>query len=502
MPRPRVNIRHYDRVIEAGKPWLLVIEDPNNRTVITIEKTADDSLHVEIDTPEGADRSGVRRPLEVRGAAPAPPSPPPPPPPPPDTSPGAICSRIWLEELERPIDPAGLADCVVQLRAGKSPDAIREGVRQSPEYAELQERKKSRVAGRVRAERRLLFNDAGIFRGRFVSGFTLTTMDRGAAREYIEWAARTGFNGVRVLCGNLTWAGQTAAAAAEGLPWVLDTLAANGLYCEVTALTDTAASNFDLRAHVDTIARICAERENAIVEIANEPYHPTQREDVHEYDFLGRLGRDLVEPRGLLWSVGAPPDDEPQAKELPLAGRYLHIHLNRGRDEWNMVRRVRELEAASHNYGRHVWNGEPIGWADTNQPGRRSANPDIAFTMGLLSRGFEVSVTSHAEHALTAVLPSPHQQHMHDRLVAGFAAIPTDAPLAFKNARWSDSPVEEAAFERTVVRVYSFMDSTDHGYTFAFGMSGDPGIQWRNGFRDTARLVDTPTMRLMEVSKR
>src|SRR5918999_129135 len=113
MPPPRVNIRHYDPVIEAGKPWSLIVEDP-----------ADDSLHVRIENPAGADRSGVRRPLEVRGGAAAPPAPPPPAPPPPDTSPEAICSRIWLEELERPMDPAGLADCLAQLRAGRSADAI------------------------------------------------------------------------------------------------------------------------------------------------------------------------------------------------------------------------------------------------------------------------------------------------------------------------------------------------------------------------------------------
>jgi hypothetical protein len=495
MPPPRVNIRHYDPVIEKGKPWSLVVEDPNSNTIITVEKTADDSLHVAIENPAGADRSGLRRPLDVRGE--------PAPLPPPDTSPEAICSRIWIEELERPIDPGGLADCVAQLRAGKSPDQIREGVRQSPEYKELQERKKSRVAGRLRAgERRLLYNNSGIFRGRFVSAFTLATLDRGAAREFIEWAARTGFNGVRVLCGDLTWAGQTAAAAADGLPFVLDTLAANGLYCEATAVTDSAAGKFDVRAHVDAIAQICAERENAIVEIANEPYHPTQRDEVHDYEHLARLGRELVEPRGLLWAIGAPPDDEPDPQRLPLAGSYLHVHLNRGRDEWNMVRRVRELEGVSVNYGRHVWNAEPIGWADANEAGRRTANPDIAFAMGVLSRGFEVSVTSHAEHAVTATLPSPHQQHMHDQLVAGFAAIPTAVPLIYKNAGWHDSPVAEAAFERTVLRVYSFMDSAEHGYTFAFGLSGDPQIRWRDGFRETGRIVDTPTMRLMEVTRR
>jgi hypothetical protein len=497
MERPKVAIKRYDRTIEAGKQWTAIIEDTNNGVVITVEKTAADSFHVTIENPAGADRSGLTRPLDVKAQSPLPS---------PAEAPEAICARIWLEELERPIDAGGLADCVAQIRGGRSADAIREGVRQSPEYKELQERKKasqSKVSGRLRAgEHRLLNNDAGVFRGLFVSGFTLTTMHRDPAREFIQWAARTGFNGVRVLCGNLTWAGQTADAAAAGLPDVLETLAEHGLYCEVTAVSDSAAGGFDTRAHVDRIASICAEHQNAIVEIANEPYHPTQRAEVHDYAYLGRLGRDLVDPRGLLWAVGAPPDDEPGAREFPLAGGYLHVHLNRGRDEWNMVRRVRELENASTSYNRHVWNGEPIGWHDTSQPGRRNANPDIAFAMGALSRGFEVSVTSHAEHGLRAELPTPHQQHMHERLIAGFRAIPTTARLLFKNARWVDSPVAEAAFERAVVRVYSFLDSADHGYTFAFGMTGDPQIQWKNGFREAARLVDTPTMRLLEISAR
>lgn len=357
--------------------------------------------------------------------------------------------------------------------------------------------KSLQVRGRL-----LVDSDGAIFRPRFVGGFALPSKpDR--VEHYLDWARATGFNGVRVMAGALTWAGQTPETARMNLPKILRDAMARGLYVEVTALTDSG-TGYDVEEHVARVADICAGQPHVLVEVANEPYHATQAARVHDFSFLEHLGRTYLDPHGLIWAAGAPESDEP---EEPLPGGYITLHLDRGRDPWNMVRRVREMEVAQQRYKRFVMNGEPIGFADTDQPGRRVADPQIAFTMGVLSRAFEVGVVSHADHCLQADLPSPQQQLCHDALVAGFTCLPTGAELVYKNAGWGDSPIKGANFSRddghvgTIVRAYSFMDSASHGFTVLLGLSGDPQVEWQNGFESRRTLEDRGGVRVLDVAK-
>lgn len=359
------------------------------------------------------------------------------------------------------------------------------------------------VRGRV-----LVDSDGAIFRPRFVGGFALPSKpDR--VEHYLDWARAAGFNGVRVMAGALTWAGQTPETARMNLPKILRDAMARGLYVEVTALTDSG-TGYDVEEHVARIADICAGQPHALVEVANEPYHPTQASRVHDFGFLDELGQRYLEPHGLVWACGAPEFDEPRppGEVTPaIGGRYLTAHLDRGREPWNMVRRVRELFALVEHFKKFVMNNEPIGFADTEQPGRRTADPQIAFAMGVLSRAFEVGVVSHADHCLQADMPSPQQQLCHDALVAGATCLPTQAELVYKNAGWHDSPVKGANFSRddghvgTVVRAYSFMDSDSHGFTVLLGLTGDPGVEWQNGFEPRRTLDDRGGVRVLDVSR-
>lgn len=66
MRAPKVDIRSYDPVIRSGEPWRLVFKDGNGNTT-TVEKRANDSVHVRIVNPEGADESARPRPVKVVG---------------------------------------------------------------------------------------------------------------------------------------------------------------------------------------------------------------------------------------------------------------------------------------------------------------------------------------------------------------------------------------------------------------------------------------------------
>jgi hypothetical protein len=356
------------------------------------------------------------------------------------------------------------------------------------------------IVGRLTVNGRFLNDGAGIYRPVYVSGFTLVSRygrDPASAQAFIEWAARLGFGGVRVMAGALTWANQTPPEVLAWLMPCLQTLRDRGLRVHLSVLTDSGIG-YDVERHVDQVTAIAARFDHVTIEIANEPWHPTQSSRVHDQAFLEALGRHYCDPRGLTWAAGAPETDEPPRDP---GGRYLTLHLDRGRDPFNMVRRVRELANASETFRKFVWNDEPIGWAEAAEPGRRVNDPTIAFAMGLLSRAFEVGVTSHATHGITANLPGPVQYACHTALIAGTRAIPTSAPLAFKNAGWGDSPIKGAAFDRTIVRAYSFMDASNHGYTALIGLRGDPALEFQHGFRERGTIADRGPVKLIEVSQ-
>lgn len=67
MNAPKVDIKSYDPVIAPGQPWRLVVEDSGNGEVITVEKRANDSLHVGIRNAKGEDVSGRVRLVKVGG---------------------------------------------------------------------------------------------------------------------------------------------------------------------------------------------------------------------------------------------------------------------------------------------------------------------------------------------------------------------------------------------------------------------------------------------------
>ena len=57
----------------------------------------------------------------------------------------------------------------------------------------------------------------------------------------------------------------------------------------MVALADTNSYRIDLAAHVRALGATCGVHGNCAIEIANEPYHPTQTARVHDRTFLRRL---------------------------------------------------------------------------------------------------------------------------------------------------------------------------------------------------------------------
>lgn len=422
----------------------------------------------------------------------------------------STCEALYVEELQRPIDPGGLSACIEAAKAGGTAETLRANLRASDEYTQLQERLKEPTAPPpapilpVRIDGRFFVTDAGTFRPLFQSGLTLLVRGPPERAAFLDETRALGFNGVRVFAGALPWAGQTPEHARQTLHTLLDEAAARGLYVFVSALTETR-TGYDAEAHLRAIATIVKVHPNALLEIANEPWHPTQSDEVNDPKRLLALARRAV-PAGVPYALGAGPEDEPDPSGhyAFAGGAFNTAHLDRGRDAWNQVRRLREIEAVSAATKTPTFSGEPIG-ADERMGGatgtkQRRNDPEFFFALGALSRGFELATVFHSEAGLQGQRLGPTQRACAEAFIAGWRSLNTAERLQFLNARWAGSPIEDANFDGGVVRAYSFV-SGSKGWLVLVGLSGDPALRWGGGWRPVGAVAERPGVRVLSITR-
>jgi hypothetical protein len=266
-------------------------------------------------------------------------------------------------------------------------------------------------------------------------------------RPALDEGVALGWNCVRIFCGALTWKNQTPADVYRNLPGVLDEVGARGQNAYLAYNTD-AETGYDLEAHVDEVEAIARDYSKVVLrEVANEADHPTQG---------GRLPpdrcADLADRMdGPVLHGATITDDE----SMIYAGRDANaVHLDRGRDPWNMVRRVREIYGRSEANGLPSTNQEPIGAAEVAEPGSRLADPAIFFTMGALGRMFDVMSIFHSDDGLQTNPLGPVQKACAQAFSNGFHLWTTADELQYRNTGHGGSPVKAANFDK-VIRVYS-----------------------------------------------
>lgn len=217
------------------------------------------------------------------------------------------------------------------------------------------------------------------------------------ADAYLAWAASQKLTVARVLAIAKGLFQLSPADGQQALPRLLEIAQRHGVAIEIVALADTTSYQFDVRAHVRRIGEIAARFPNAVIEIANEPYHPTQSADVHRHAFLRELRRLI--PSSVPVSLGTVDDRGELA-----AGDYVTWHSSRDRD-W--PERMREGAALLRRYSKPVIADEPMGAADAAIPGRRDNDPEHFRTAARIARELGLAATFHYEGGLQARLPSP-----------------------------------------------------------------------------------------------
>jgi hypothetical protein len=265
---------------------------------------------------------------------------------------------------------------------------------------------------------RFVTPDGQTFQWRGITAFRLLELvahGRGAeADAYLAWAASKKLTIVRVLAMADGLFKLSPEEGRRALPALLEMARRHGLYVEVVALADTAAVRVDPRPHVKAIGEICARYPNALVEIANEPVHPTQAKALHDPAFVKSLAKLI--PAGVPVALGSVENGDGFA-----AGTYVTWHAPRsGRRGWPAE--IAAGAAMMKRFRKPVVSDEPIGAADTAVPGRRDNNPAHFREAAIAARRAGLGATFHYENGLQAKLPTAIELACLDAWQAGLSA--------------------------------------------------------------------------------
>jgi hypothetical protein len=236
------------------------------------------------------------------------------------------------------------------------------------------------------------------------------------------------------------------------LPRLLDLAAAHNVHVEIVALAGTRDAPLDLDRQLEEIGRIAFEHDNAIVEVANEPEHPSQTEEVHKPDVLVRL-RSRVPPRvpvalGLV-----------EGLDRRSAGDYITWHSPRddGNDGWGHVVALAQGPDLLRQWNKPVVSDEPIGAGAAFQSGRRDDSPARFRAAAVLTRLAGLGATFHYEGGLQATIPGGRELECFNAWNEAWKLLPADVERSgvFRRARDEGAAVVDyradkalAVFER------------------------------------------------------
>jgi hypothetical protein len=262
---------------------------------------------------------------------------------------------------------------------------------------------------------RFLSPDGTPFQWRGISAFRLLEFvahgHEKQADEYLRWAASKRLNVVRVFAMADGIFQLTPEDGLRALPRLLELASKHGLYVEIVAFTGTSVIKVDRAAFVKAIGAICAKHPNALLELANEPGHPTQATEMHDPAHLQSL-LPLV-PKQVPVALGSVEYAEGFA-----AGTYVTWHSPRSAT-W--AKQVEEGAKMLRQFGKPVVNDEPIGAADAPIPGRRDNDPARFRAAARAMRRAGVGATFHYDGGIQTRLPTRKETECLDAWLAGLS---------------------------------------------------------------------------------
>jgi hypothetical protein len=305
------------------------------------------------------------------------------------------------------------------------------------------------------------------------------------AVSFLDWAAAQDLTVVRVLVMARHLFELPPERGLAALPRVLELAAARGLYVEVVALADTAAyPGLDVGGFVRRVGIVCEAHPNALLEIANEPHHPTQISAIHRPEDLLRL-RELA-PSRVPVAIGA---GDTLAQSA--AGDYVTFHFPRlsSEDGWGHVQAIGDAAFEAGRIGKPVINDEPIGAASESEPGRRDDDPVRFRAMALLSRMAGLGATFHYEAGLHARTPAGREAECFEAWSDGWRLLPPDIE---RRARFLQEGSPDSAIsgvDRAAALAVYEARADRESWVLAIGVEADqgPALTWKKGWTQADR---------------
>lgn len=354
--------------------------------------------------------------------------------------------------------------------------------------------------GHLRADGTRLVNpDGTAFAWRGITAFRLLDFvadgQEPRAIEYLTFAASHDLTVVRVMAMMNRLFELTPAEGRAALPRLLELAAERKIHVEIVGLAGTAAVPVDLDEQISALGRIAAAHPNALLELANEPVHPSQSKDVQNPEVLRRLG-GLVPP-AVPVALGSVERGD------GFAGRdYLTWHVPRESrpDGWGHVLEIAKGAELLEKWKRPLVSDEPIGAGPRLEPGRRDDSPARFRAAALLTRLTGLGATFHYDGGIQTTIPAGTELACLDAWLEAWTLLPPDVEQhgTFRASGTADAVVRQ--FNRDVT--YAVFERTDgrQGWVLAMG-KGDPALELAPGW-SAAETKAFEGIRLISVKRR
>ena len=265
--------------------------------------------------------------------------------------------------------------------------------------------------------------------------------------RFLSWAEGQRLTVVRVLAMGSGWMNLSAEDGRRALPRLLELAAAHQLHVEIVALAGTRDAPLNLDAQLDAIGKIVSEHDNALIEIANEPGHPSQLPEIHRPETLVKL-RSRV-PRTIPVALGLV-----EGLDRSSAGDYITWHAPRdsGSGGWGHVLALAEGPDLLKRWNKPVVSDEPIGAGPALEPGRRDDSPARFRAAGVLTRLTGLGATFHYEGGLQAAIPTGRELECFNAWNEARTLLPSDIERtgAFRRARDEGAAVVDYSSDKAL----------------------------------------------------
>jgi hypothetical protein len=305
----------------------------------------------------------------------------------------------------------------------------------------------------------------------------------------LDWARAQKLTVVRVLVMAKHLFELSPDDGVKALPRLLALAAERELVVEVVALADTADIPLDLEQHVKAVAAIVVAHPNAVLEIANEPVHPTQDRRLHDPAFVASLAK-LVPP-GVLVALGAGDG----ADGFAAGGHYATWHSPRSSDQdgWGHVLETSKGAALVSTLRKPLISDEPVGAAETAAPGRRDNDPRRFAATAIVGRLADLGSTFHYESGLQARVPAGRELECFTAWNAALTAL-ASVPEGGRFVQDFSGVVRVDGARAVVGRQY------DQQAWIAAIDPGELNVQWQPSWHEVGRQV-LPGVVLLRASR-